>query len=180
MRKLEVFCRFIGNINNRLGKIVSFMIAFIIGVVIIEVVLRYVFNSPTSWALETTTFLYGTYSILGGGYVLLHKRHIGVDILHKRFSPRNRAIVDLVTSLLFFAFVGATLWYGIPFAWHSVKIQERSPSFWSPPVWPIKLMLPLGIFLLALQGIVKFFSDLEIAITKREALVAEAGRKEVL
>jgi len=180
VRKLEVFCRFIGNINDRLGKIVSFTIAFIIGVVTIEVVLRYVFNSPTCWALETTIFLYGTYTILGGGYALLYNRHIGVDIFHKRFSPRNRAIVDLVTSLLFFAFVGATLWYGVPFAWHSVEIQERTCSFWNPPVWPVKLMLPLGIFSLALQGIAKFFSDLETAITKREGLAAVARRKEVL
>ena len=53
-----------------------------------EVVARYMFNSPTSWATEATTMLFVAYTILSGGYLLLHRGHIKVDIFYQQFSPR--------------------------------------------------------------------------------------------
>ncbi len=151
-----------------------------IGIITVEVVLRYGFNSPTLWAHETAQFLYGTYCILGGAYVLLHKAHVNMDMVYVRLSTRARAIIDLITSPLLFIFLGLMLWYGSVFACKSVAMLEHSQTPWGPPIWPVKLMLPLAAFLFLLQGIVRFVRDIETAITGREAGVAPVAEKELL
>ena len=180
MRKVWAVLHFVDTINERFGKIISFLAVGMMGVIVVEVVLRYGFNSPTLWALEAATFLYGSYCILGGAYVLLHRAHVNMDILYARLSPRKRAILDLFTSLLFFLFIGVMLWHGSMFAWKSVQGLERTWSLWRPPIWPVKLMLPLAALLILLQGIVKFVRDIETAVTGREAIAFEVAKKELL
>lgn len=180
MRKVGVALHFVDTINERFGKIIAFLIVGMMSVVVVEVVLRYGFNSPTLWAHETAQFLYGSYCILGGAYVLLHRGHVNMDIVYARLSLRKRAILDLFTSSLFFLFIVVMLWQGVFFASKSVAILEATNSSWAPPVWPVKLTLPLAALLLLLQGIVKFVRDLETAVTGREAIAVEAAEKESL
>jgi len=180
MRKVRAVLHFVDTINERFGKVISFLAVGMMGTVTVEVVLRYGFNSPTLWAHETAQYLYGSYCILGGAYVLLHKGHVNMDIFYARLSLRKRAILDLFTSVLFFAFIGVMLWHGMTFAWKSVAMLEVSMTPWAPPIWPVKLMLPLAALLILLQGIVKFARDIEIVVTGRETIAIEVAKKEVL
>jgi len=158
----------IDSISEWTGKIVSFLIIVIIGVTIWEVILRYVFNAPTIWAFDAAYLIFGAYGVLGGAYTLYLKGHVNVDILYGRFPLRVRAIVDLGTSIFFFLFCGLLLWKGGEMAWDSLKIMERGSSAWNPPIYPIKLTIPIGVFLLLLQGIAKFIRDLVMATTGKE------------
>jgi TRAP-type mannitol/chloroaromatic compound transport system permease small subunit len=160
MERIKIFLRSIDSISEWIGKMVSFLIIVITGVTIWEVILRYIFNSPTIWAFDAAYLIFGAYGVLGGAYTLYFKGHVNVDILYGRLPLRVRAIVDLVTSIFFFLFCGLLLWKGGEMAWDSLKIMERGSSAWSPPVYPIKLTIPLGAFLLLLQGTAKFIRDL--------------------
>ena len=168
MKTIRRMLAFIDALNDRAGKLVSFLVIFIIAAMIYEVVARYWFNSPTMWARETAMFLLGGYSLLGGAYVLRHKAHVNMDIVYNRLSPRKRAIADLITSLLFFLFCGVLLWWGIDYASHSLSVGETTGSTWNPPEFPIKLMIPVGVFLLLLQGLAKFVRDLITVVTGTE------------
>jgi len=120
---------------------------FMTAVLFLEVMLRYVFSSPTIWAHELTVHFFGAYSVLAGAYVLLHNEHIRVDIIYDRFSPRGRAIIDSVTYLLFFLFIVALLRYGIMTAWRAVELRQTvSPSPWGSPIWPLKITIPIAAF----------------------------------
>lgn len=180
MRKVRAVLHFVDTINERFGRIISFLTVGMMGTIIVEVVLRYGFNSPTLWAHETAQFLYGSYCILGGAYVLLHKAHVNMDIVYARLSLRKRAILDLVTSSLFFLFIVVMLWQGVILASKAVAVLEVTTTAWAPPVWPVKLMLPLAALLILLQGIVRFVRDLETAVTGREAIAVEVAKKELL
>ena len=180
MRKVRAVLHLVDTINERFGKIISFLTVGMMGTIIVEVVLRYGFNSPTLWAHETAQFLYGAYCILGGAYVLLHKAHVNMDIVYARLSLRKRAILDLVTSSLFFLFIVVMLWQGVILASKAVAVLEVTTTAWAPPVWPVKLMLPLAALLILLQGIVRFVRDLETAVTGREAIAVEVAKKELL
>jgi len=180
MRKVRAVLHFVDTINERFGKIISFLTVGMMGTIIVEVVLRYGFNSPTLWAHETAQFLYGSYCILGGAYVLLHKAHVNMDIVYARLSLRKRAILDLATSSLFFLFIVVMLWQGVILASKAVAVLEVTTTAWAPPVWPVKLMLPLAALLILLQGIVRFVRDLETAVTGREAIAVEVAKKELL
>jgi len=66
--------------------------------------------------------------------------------------PRKRAGLDIVTSVVFFIFTLTLLWFGIEMAWNSISDWETSYSAWNPPIWPVKLAIPVGTALLVLQG----------------------------
>ncbi len=152
-------------INDRIGKAVSFLVIAIVGVMVYEVIARYVFDAPTKWAYETVTFILGAYAILGGAYALRHGAHVNMDILHSRLSPRRRAILDVITSVFFFLFCVVLLWKGSEWAARSIRLSEHTWSPWGPPVYPVKILIPIGAFLLLLQGLSKLIRDLLTAFT---------------
>ena len=102
---------------------------------------------------------------LGGGYALLRGSHVRVDILYSRFSDRRKAIIDLATSLLFFAFIGVLLWQSGEAALWSLKLRESSPTQFAPPLYPVKMAIVLGFLIILLQGLAKFTRDMYTAIT---------------
>ena len=156
-------------INDWIGNLLSYFLFAFFALLFIEVILRYFFNSPTVWANELAQMLFGTYAILGGGYILLIGGHVNVDIVYSRFSVKTRAAIDIVTSLLFFLFCGMLFIYGGSLAWDSLSRFEHSQSAWNPPLYPVKLMIPLAAALLILQGITKLIRDCLILIGKDDA-----------
>lgn len=156
----------IDKINNITGHYVSYLIFPLIGLVVYTVVTRYFLSMSNIWAYETTQFMFGAFFVLGGGYIAYKNGHVNVDILFSRFSKRTQAIISLFTALFFFIFIGAMVWLGWQAAWSSLKMGERTDTAWGPPVYPIKFAIPVGAFLLLLQGIAKFIRDLRIATGK--------------
>ncbi len=158
---------FIDRINEWCGKLVGSWVLLMMGITVFEVVARYVFDRPTFWAHETVTMVYAGYIILAAGYTIRHKAspaHIKMDIFYQRYSPRQRAIVDLIASLTFFLFVGMLMWMGFAMAWRSTMDWEHSLSAWAPLLWPVKWCLPVGAFLMLAQGVARFVRDLRTVI----------------
>ena len=164
---LSRLLRAIDGINWWTGNIVKFLMIIVVGIIIYEIVARFIFNSPTIWAAELSQMVYGVYFILGGGYILLCRGHVSMDVLYNRLSPKWRAILDLFSSILFFIFCGLLLWKGIESSWTSVLRDERSQSFWGPVLWPIKISIAFGALLILLQGVAKFIRDLFIAFGRQ-------------
>jgi len=163
MHALHAAMRGITRFNDWLGKSVSLLVLVIFALLIAEVIFRYVAGAPKVWTGELTQLLFGIYAVLSGGYILAHGGHVNVDILYSRLSPRSRAVMDIFTSLLFFVFVGALLYFGSAMAWEAISFWEHSQSAWNPPIWPVKLAIPLGAALLLLQGLVKLLRDAMVA-----------------
>ncbi|HEX7043065.1 MAG TPA: TRAP transporter small permease subunit [Burkholderiales bacterium] len=164
MRALYVFMRGVTRINEWTGRAVSWLILPIFVLLMLEVFTRYFLGRPTVWTNELAQLLFGVYAVLAGGYLLAHGGHVNVDLLYGKLSVRARALVDVLTSVLFFVFVGALLYYGSSLAYESIETWERSQSAWNPYIWPFKLVVPLAAFLLLLQGIVKLVRDLMILL----------------
>ncbi len=169
MGKIQVFLRAVSVLNDRAGKVVSLLILPCMIALGWEVIARYLLRAPTMWAHETSEMIFGAFFVLGGGYVLVHDAHVSVDMLYNRFPLRIRAIVSLLTWALFFLFAGVLLWEGLKGAMISVRGMETSESVWHPPIWPVKLTIPIGALLLLLQGLVKYTGYLFTAITGRVA-----------
>jgi TRAP-type mannitol/chloroaromatic compound transport system permease small subunit len=165
---MKGFCRVIDRINEKAGKLISFLILILVAVVLYEVCARYLFNRPTIWAQEISQMIYGAYVILLGGYVLQRGGHVNVEILYGKFRPRTRAIIDLFTWLLFFFFCGLILVKGWEMAWDSFIVRETEPTSFAPPVYPIKMTIPLGALLILLQGLARFLRSLTLAISGKE------------
>ncbi|MGE6662436.1 TRAP transporter small permease subunit [Pseudomonas sp. NPDC077408] len=164
MRLIHAYINGITRLNEFIGRWVAYLIFLIFALLLLEVFMRYLFSSPTSWTNELGQMLFGAYVVLSGGYVMAHRDHVNVDLLYASLSPRTRAWVDIFTSSMFFLFMAALLYFGSSMAWESVQGMETSYSAWNPPIWPIKAMIPLGTLLLLLQGIAKLLQDILIAL----------------
>ncbi|MBE0622258.1 MAG: TRAP transporter small permease subunit [Burkholderiales bacterium] len=162
MRALFAAMRGITRFNDWLGRSVSLLLLAIFVLLIAEVFFRYVAGAPKVWTGELTQLLFGIYAVLSGGYIMAHGGHVNVDILHSRLPRRARAVVDVFTSFLFLVFTGALLYFGSAMAWESMSFWEHSQSAWDPPIWPVKLAIPVGATLLLLQGIVKLLRDVMV------------------
>ena len=161
LRKILVL---IDNISEWTGKIFSFLTLVLMLTVVYDVAMRYLFNRPTEWGLEMNGFLLLAISFLGGGYALLNDAHVKVTILHDRFSPRVKAIVDLFTFFAFFIVCVVLVSYGGRVAWDSLVHHTRTPSTWGPLMWPSQMLIPVGAVLIVLQGLAKWIRDLYMAV----------------
>lgn len=180
MAGLHAILNLVDTINDWVGKVLSFGVLFMFVMVLIEVIRRYFFNSPTVWGNELTQLIFGVYVVLCGGYILRWGGHVNVDIFYSRFSAKNKAITDIITFALFLLFCGMMLVYGGSLAWESLARFEHSRSAWNPPLYPVKLMIPLGAFLLLLQGIAKLLRDIEAVITGGKITKRETRKTETL
>ena len=156
----------IDTINNRLGMILSLGILLpLIAITAYEVICRFAFNNPTNWVLVTTQQAFAIYVILGGGYTLLQMGHVKSDIFWSRLSLRNRAITDLATGGFAFLFLGVMLWFIARAAYLSTLIREHAVGGFTPPLYPLKICLAIGVFFTLLQFIAKAIRDFQL-VTK--------------
>jgi len=145
------------------GKLSAMLVPIIMIILTCEVVLRYVFNRPTIWAMESSQLLMCIFVALGGAYTALQNGHVNVDILVSRLTERKRAIVDVLASPVFFLFVICFMLKMGAIAVASIKVKEHSGTYFNPPLYPVKFLIAIGIFLVFLQGICKLLKDLSKA-----------------
>jgi TRAP-type mannitol/chloroaromatic compound transport system permease small subunit len=128
------------------------VIYVMIAVIMYETVARYFFDAPTPWAHDVSGWLQTAYIFLGGALALQKGSFVRVDIFFGRLSPRGRAWVDLTFGTTLFAcFAVVMIWKGADLAMLSFKMGETSSTgVWKGPVFPAKLMVPVGMALLSL------------------------------
>jgi len=160
--------RFIDRLSEWTGRITSLLIYGVLGTLIYEVFARYIFNSPTIWAHETSTFFFGAYFMLGAAYCLRHDSMIHVDILSRRLSLRKQAILNVFTFALFVAVCVPLIWMGGEDAAYSWSVKEHTNTTWAPPLYPLRIVIPVAASLLFLQGIARFIRDVRTAFTGKE------------
>ncbi len=158
------YLRWIEILSEYTGRFASYLIMALIAVVCYDVFMRYLFNSPTTWAYDAALHLYSISFLVGGAWVLKMKAHIKVDVIYNLFSPRGRAIINLICYVaLLFPLCYFLFKEGSVYAYTSWKMAEVSRS--SPlhePIWPLKTFIPIAFLLLWLQGILEFVHDLLI------------------
>ncbi|MBC7180949.1 MAG: TRAP transporter small permease subunit [Roseovarius sp.] len=159
--------RAIDLLNEIVGRIVSVVAVVFAAIIIYDVFMRYVLNSPTRWAFDVTKQMFGFYFVLLGGYALRHQSHVRVDLLTANLSQTPARIVDALGYLIFFfpfAWVFTTRSY--EFAMRSYMQGETTYGSVQLPVYPLKIAMAVAAVLLLLQGIAEI---LKIAFNRQEA-----------
>ena len=151
----------IDRINAWVGGAVCWVVVVPVLTIVFEVVARYFFHSPTRWVAELNMYLLCGYILLGGGYTLLLGGHVKVDVFYASRSAKQKAIVDIVTSVLFFAFVGVLVWQSGVMTIGSIETGRHSSESMQWPLWPVQTVMIVGAFLMLLQGIAKLIRDIK-------------------
>jgi len=146
---LEKLMKCVDWLNRLIGRSCSFLIVILTVLVVIEVFLRHVMGRPTIWNFEITKMIFGFYFMILGGYTLLKNAHVSVDVVYETLTEKKRAILDLISYVVFFfPFCTVLLVEGTRFATKSWIDHETSWSVFAPPLYPIKTIIPLSFLLL--------------------------------
>src|SRR5690606_27306921 len=93
-------------------------------------------------------------------YCLQRGSDVRMDLLYSTWTDRQRAWVDAFTIFCLLFFLGVLLYGAVESTQYAIEFGERSYSAWRPYMWPIKLLMCVGIFLMLLQAISEFFKDI--------------------
>ena len=145
----------IDRLTTAVGRTVAWLALVVVLLEFALVVARYVFALGSIWASETVIYAHATLFMLAAAWTLKAGGHVRVDVFYAEASPRKKAIVDLVGSLLLLLpFMLVLIWLSVPYAARSWAILERSQeSSGLPLVFVLKTLIPLFAALMALQGV---------------------------
>ena len=147
---------FLGDYINRfLGRLVSWLSVALVLITVYDVLLRYLFKAGSLATQEMEWHLFALIFLLGAGYTFAENEHVRVDIFYARMSSKFKAGIDLFGTLFFLLpFCALVVWTSVPFVQRSFNLMERSADPGGLPYrFLIKAAIPLGVILLALQGL---------------------------
>jgi TRAP-type mannitol/chloroaromatic compound transport system permease small subunit len=159
MPALLGLARAIDRFSSGLGVLIGVVTLLMIGVGLFNVFGRFAdrylgTGMSSNSLLELQWYLFSTIFLLGTAYVLSVDEHVRVDVVYGRLSPRRRALINLIGTVLFLLpFCVIVLWVAVPWFRLSFGIQEGSPDPGGLLRWPVKLLIPVGFTLLFIQGL---------------------------
>jgi TRAP-type mannitol/chloroaromatic compound transport system permease small subunit len=179
VKALLALSRAIDAMNAYLGRFADVCVVLATVISAGNAMMRYAFDQSSNAWLEIQWYLFGAIFLLAAGYTLKHNGHVRIDIIYGRFSARTQAWIDLLGSLLFLLpLCGLIVWLAWPGFVDSFVSGETSPDAGGLIRWPVRLLIPLGFALLALQGVAEIIK--RIAFLRGEGILThERPREEV-
>jgi TRAP-type mannitol/chloroaromatic compound transport system permease small subunit len=154
MNVLLVLSRGIDTVNERLSVIADWLVLLSCGISAANAFSRYAFSISSNAWLEIQWYMFAAVVMLGASYVLKMNEHVRVDLVYGSVAPRKQLWIDLLGTLVFLLPVTCLLAYmSWPLFTDSWRIQETSTNAGGLIRWPVKLLIPVGFFLLTLQGL---------------------------
>ena len=154
MRALLALSRAIDWLNEQIGIVANWLVLWAALISAGNAASRYLFSQSSNGWLEIQWYMFAGMVLLGAPYTLKMNEHVRVDLLYNIVSERTRIWIDIIGGLLFLLPICIILIY---FTWpwfvESWRLNEASSNAGGLIRWPVKLLLPLGFFLLTLQGI---------------------------
>ena len=136
-----------------LGVIATTFILILMGLTTADVVFRYILKSPLKGAYEISELLFLSAVFLGMGYTQLFREHVNADLLVSRFSKHTNLILETVMLFPALVIYGLLTWQGTKVFLQSFSILEFRWGLIQIPLWPARLAVPMGAFLLCLRFI---------------------------
>ena len=188
-KAITAFVHGVDAMNRFIGRIAMYLIFVLIGVLLWSSISKAAFL-PSLWTLETAQFVMVAYYILGGPYSIQLGSNVRMDLFYGGWSVRTKAWVDAFTVLFLMFYLGVLLYGalgslayalgyfgmqpveyfadflgelftgGFEAAGEKLGYLERSSTAWRPFLWPVKLVLAFGIFLMLLQTLAELFRDI--------------------
>ena len=156
---IKRYVSIVDTLNYKIGRIVMYGIFIMVGILLWSSVSK-TFFLPSLWTLELAQFAMVAYYILGGPYSIQLGSNVRMDLFYGNWSVRKKASFDAFTVFFLIFYLGVLLYGGIESTQYSLEYGERSYSAWRPYMWPIKIIMCIGIFLMLLQAISELFKDI--------------------
>lgn len=154
MKFLLFVSRSIDALNELIGRTVYWLILLAVIISSGNAVIRYTLNTSSNAWLEVQWYLFSAVFLLCAGYTLLRNEHIRIDIFSGRLSRRAQVWIDVLGGIFFLLPMALLIMYlSWPMFLDSFNRGEMSSNAGGLLRWPVKILVPIGFFLLSLQGI---------------------------
>ncbi len=177
MNALLALSRAIDRLNEVVGKTVIWLVLIVVVISAGNAVVRYALDWSSNGLLEIQWYLFSAIFLLCAGYVLKKNEHIRIDVVFGRFSARTQNWIDVFGIVVFFMpMVLLTLWLSWPVFMNAWQSGETSANPGGLVRWPVRLLMPIGFLLLALQGVAELIKRVAFLTGNGpNALVKERG-----
>lgn len=164
--------RWIDTLNQKIGVAASWALLAAVIICSCNALIRYAFNTSSNAWLEIQWYLFAAMFLLASPWTLKRDEHVRIDVINSRFSKRTQVWID-VFGFLFFLLPMAILilYYSFPYAMLAWNSKEVSSNAGGLIVWPAKILLPAGFFLLCLQGISELIKRIAFLMGKIDSSV---------
>jgi TRAP-type mannitol/chloroaromatic compound transport system permease small subunit len=181
MNPLLKISRAIDALNETIGRAVIWLVLVMVLVSAVNAMARYALNMSSNAWLELQWYLFAGVFLLCSGYTFLHNEHIRIDVVASRFTRRTQLWIDVFGTVFFLLPMAIIiLWLSWPIFINAWVSNEMSSNAGGLIRWPARLLVPVGFFLLTLQGISELIKRIAIlrgvipdTIEKHESPVAE-------
>jgi TRAP-type mannitol/chloroaromatic compound transport system permease small subunit len=154
VRLLQRISALIDRANDHIGRLVYWLVLAMVLISAGNAVIRKVFSMSSNAWLELQWYLFSAVFMLAAGYTLLKNEHVRIDIVAGRLSARTQAWIDVLGTIFFLLPMTLMLtWMSWPYFMRAYTENEQSGSAGGLMLWPARILLPVGFFLLSLQGI---------------------------
>jgi len=181
---LLAFARAVDGMNRRIGLVVMYGV-FVLMAILLWSSISKTFFLPTLWMLEMAQFAMVAYYMLGGPYAILTGANVRMDLFYGNWSLRRKSAIDVITVLFLLFYLGVLLygalgstayslgyWGDAPIAFFAGLVigtedigrLEQSSTAWRPVIWPIKVIMICGLFLMLLQALSEMIKDIARAL----------------
>ena len=153
MQALLKFSRAIDGLNGFVGRWSIWLILIATLVSAGNALVRYTFDTSSNGFLEIQWYLFAWSFLIAGGYTLLNREHVRIDVLNSRLSKRKRVWIDIIGFAFFLTpLCLVVLYLSIPELQSKIASGEMSGNPGGLIRWPVWLAIPVGFTLLMLQG----------------------------
>lgn len=188
MRAIKVYVRIIERINRRVGRFAMYLLFAMMAILLWSSISKVAFV-PALWTLEMAQFTMVAFYMLGGPYSIQLGSNVRMDLFYSAWSPRRKAWTDAFTVFFLIFYLVVLLWGALSstayslghfsndtFGFYGTLISafvtggpdaaaaelghlEQSATAWRAYLWPVKVVMCIGIFLMLLQAVSEFFKS---------------------
>ena len=175
MNALLSLSRAIDKLNERVGLTVSWLVLAAVLISAANAIVRKAFNVSSNSFLEIQWYLFSVVFLFCAGYTLLRNQHVRIDVIAGRLSPQAQAWIDILGTIFFLMPMAITImWLSWPVFVQAYQRGEVSTNAGGLLIWPARLLVPIGFFLLVIQG----FSELIKRVAFLKGLIPDPAQKQ--
>ena len=141
-------------------------------VLVVQVFMRYVLNSPLVWAEELARYLLVWCTMIGTSLAVRESRHIIVDFAPVLFGPRSIGLFRMISMAGIIGFGIVIIVYSVPFVLRVQQMNQLSPSL-EIPIWWVYLALPVGAAASILRAIQQLYLQFRYGLAAPEPETVE-------
>ncbi len=174
---MKRYIRIVNGISDSL-RFAGFAFLIIAFSTLWEMISRAFFKSPTIWAWDINHQFLAFSMVMAGCYTLYHKLHVSLDMFSCHWSAKTKAIVSLSTSFLPLLFLISLLVVTSQLAEYSIVRRETALGLFQIPLYPLRTILAVGVFLQLLQLIADLMQNYFVVSGKTKE-TEQAGKEEI-